>query len=888
MPLASGARLGPYEVVDLLGAGGMGEVYRARDTRIGREVALKILPAAVAGDPERQRRFEQEARAAGRLNHPNILILHDVGVQEGWPYLVTELLDGESLRKSLERGRPPRRTAAKWAVQVARALSEAHEKGIVHRDLKPENLFVTRDGQVKILDFGLAKLTPPDQRSGENATTWTQETTPGSVLGTVGYMSPEQVRGQTADHRSDIFSFGAVLYEVLSGTAAFRRETGAETMTAILREQPPELPSGGEAPFPGLERIVRHCLEKRPEDRYQSARDLVFDLEQLSEPPGSTSDRVRPHRSMTWLAPAAVVIVLALLVALLAWRRGHLPAAVRLAGPKRIAVLPFENLAAPEREYFADGMTDEVRGKLASLPGLQVIARASSVQYRKSKKPVPQIASELGVHYLVTATVRWESGRDGESRVRVSPELVEAATAATRWQQSFDAVPADVFQVQADIASQVAQALNLALGEGERQQLTGRPTSSPEAYDAYLKGNEATSGFTSTAPVALRQAIGHYERAVALDPRFAVAWAQLSRAHSYVYVNGVPEPVHLERARSAADRALALDPGLPIGRLALGDYHALALREPERALEQYALGRQKAPEDADLLGAAGRAQRNAGRWEEAVASYRQAMVLDPRSAFTAARLTRALLCLRRYPEALSAADQALKLSPQSLDIIEDKAIVFVAQGDLGGARAVLRAAPREVDPTALVAFVATYQDLFWVLDDAQQALLLRLTPGPFGDDRLAWGLALAQTAEIRGDRARSREYAEAARVAVEAQLRESPGDAQRHVLHGVALAYLGQRSEALREGERGAALEPVSRTAFAGAYFRHQLARIYLRVGQPEKALDILEELLRLPYYLSPGWLRIDPEWAPLRGHPRFDNLVGPASPAPSGSRPSA
>ena len=875
MSLAPGARLGPYEVVDLLGAGGMGEVYRARDTRIGREVALKILPAPLAGDPERQRRFEQEARAAGRLNHPNILTLHDVGVHDGWPYLVTELLEGESLRKRLECERLPRRAAAEWAVQVARGLSEAHEKGIVHRDLKPENLFVTRDGHVKILDFGLAKLTPPDQRMGDDAATWTQETIPGSVLGSVGYMSPEQVRGQVADHRSDIFSFGAILYEMLSGKRAFRKETGAETMTAILREQPPELLSDGAAPSPGLERIVRHCLEKRPEDRYQSARDLVFDLEQLSELPSSPSETVRPSRPLTRLAPAAGVVLLAVLAALFAWRGSHGPAAAPVAGPKRIAVLPFENLAAPEREYFADGMTDEVRGKLASLPGLQVIARASSVLYKKSKKPAPQIASELGAHYLVTATVRWESSKDGDSRVRVSPELVEAATAATRWQQSFDAVPADVFQVQADIASQVAQALNLALGEGERRHLTERPTSSPEAYDAYLKGNEATGGFTSTAPVALRQAIDHYERAVALDPRFAVAWAQLSRAHSYVYVNGVPGPVDLERARSAAERALALDPGLPVGRLAQGDYHALVLREPERGLEQYALGRQKAPEDADLLSAAGRAQRNAGRWEEAVASFRQALVLDPRSAFTAGRLTRALLCLRRYPEALAAADQALKLAPQSLDIIEDKAMVFVAQGDLSGARAVLRAAPREVDQTTLVAFVATYQDLFWVLDDAQQALLLRLTPGPFGDDRLAWGMALAQTADIRGDRARSREYAEAARAAVDVQLRESPGDAQRHVLHGLALAYLGRKAEAAREGERGVALEPVSRTAFAGAYFRHQLARIYLRVGQPEKALDILEELLRIPYYLSPGWLRIDPEWTPLRDHPRFKKLTG-------------
>jgi TolB-like protein/tetratricopeptide (TPR) repeat protein len=858
----------------------MGEVYRGRDTRIDREVALKVLPSAATADAERLRRFEQEARAAGRLNHPNILTLHDVGADEGSPYLVTELLEGESLRARLDRERLPWRKAAGWAAQVARGLSAAHERGIVHRDLKPENLFVTRDGYVKILDFGLAKLAPPRSDLGDESSTWTQATLPGSVLGSAGYMSPEQVRGQAADSRSDIFSLGAIVYEMLSGKRAFWRETGAETMTAILREQPVEPLSARGAVPRSLERIVQRCLEKRPEDRYQSARDLAFDLERLSAPeepgPAAGSSAARPLPARAVAAVAA--ISLTVLASLLVWHRGQaLPPAPAAPLTTRVAVLPFENLGPAENEYFADGMTEEVRGKLASLPALQVIARASSNQYRKTKKSASQIGSELAAQYLLTATVRWEHRTDGVSRVRVSPELVEVATGASRWQRSFDAVPSDVFQVQADIAGQVAQALNLALGEGERRQLAQTPTSSLGAYDAYLQGNEATGGFTSTAPVALRRAIGHYERAVALDPGFAGAWAQLSRAHSYIHVNGVPEPVHLEVARSAAERALALAPELPIGRLALGDYYALVRREPERGLEQYALARQGAPEDVDLLSAAARAQRNAGRWEEAVASFRQALALDPRSAFTAGRLTRALLCLRRYPEALAAANQALSLAPQSLDIIEDKAMVFVAQGDLAGARAVLGAAAREVDPTALVAFVATYQDLFWVLDDAQQALLLRLTPGPFGDDRLAWGLAMAQTADLRGDRAGAREYAEAARGAVEEQLKESPEDAQRRVLHGLALVYLGRKSEAVREGEHGAALEPVSRTAFAGAYFRHQLARIYLRAGQPERALDILEELLRIPYYLSPGWLRIDPEWGPLREHPRFKKLAAGA-----------
>jgi Tol biopolymer transport system component len=313
MALASGSQLGPYEILAPLGAGGMGEVYRARDPRLGREVAIKVLPAAASADPERLRRFEQEARAAGALNHPNILVIYDIGRHEGAPYIVSELLEGETLRERLRSGAKPissapraagetselktvpaetalsQRKAIHYATQIAQGLAAAHEKGIVHRDLKPENLFITRDGHVKILDFGLAKLTQPVESPGSMTAMATSPpaTEPGMVLGTVGYMSPEQVRGQIADHRSDIFSFGLILYEMLSGRAAFRRETGAETMTAILKEDPPELTTPGISP--AVERVVEYCLEKDPASRFQSARDLGFALETLSGTSGTTA-----------------------------------------------------------------------------------------------------------------------------------------------------------------------------------------------------------------------------------------------------------------------------------------------------------------------------------------------------------------------------------------------------------------------------------------------------------------------------------------------------------------------------------------------------------------------------------------------------------------------
>ncbi|MFZ0279272.1 MAG: serine/threonine-protein kinase, partial [Candidatus Sulfotelmatobacter sp.] len=289
MNLTSGARLGPYEIVSPLGAGGMGEVYRARDTRLKREVAIKVLPPAFSLDGDRLRRFEQEALATAALNHPNILAVFDIGTYEGSPYVVSELLEGETLRERLRGGAIVVRKTLDYALQIAHGLAAAHEKGIIHRDLKPENLFLTKDGRVKILDFGLAKLTQPDSGTHTSMPTQTQATEAGVVMGTAGYMSPEQVRGTAVDPRSDIFSFGAILYEMLSGKRAFHGETAADTMSAILREEPPELNETNRSVSPALERMVQHCLEKNPEQRFHSASDIAFDLEHLTGVSGTTA-----------------------------------------------------------------------------------------------------------------------------------------------------------------------------------------------------------------------------------------------------------------------------------------------------------------------------------------------------------------------------------------------------------------------------------------------------------------------------------------------------------------------------------------------------------------------------------------------------------------------
>ena len=873
--------MGPYEILAPLGAGGMGEVYRARDRKLDRDVAVKVLPESVAKDADTLSRFEREAKAVAALSHPNILSIFDFGTEGGTAYAVTELLQGDTLRGKLDGGPVAQRQAVDWVVQIARGLSAAHEGGVIHRDLKPENVFVTKDGHVKILDFGLAKrveAASPEQQTA--APTRSLPTAPGSVMGTVGYMSPEQVRGLPVDHRSDIFSLGTILYELLSGKRAFKRDTASDTMAAIMRDEPPELTDSGRNIPVALDHIVKHCLEKERNSRFQSARDVVFALSEASVPITAVTTGVYAVPSpksgaKKWVIAVAVAVVLAA-AGLFLWKRAKPGSGSSATGVRRVAVLPFENLGAPEDDYFADGIADQVRGKLTALPGIEVIARASSTPYKKTNKTPQEIARELSANYLLTATIRWQKGGGG-SRVQVSPELVEIKAdgpPASKWQQAFDASLTDVFQVQSDIASKVAQSLGVALGAGDERRLSQRPTENLAAYDAFLKGEAASNALASTDPPSLRKALGFYDQAVALDPTFAQAWARVGVASSLLYANSAPTPGFSERARVAADKAVALAPTRPDGYVALSYYQRVVAGDPIAARETCAKGLRFAPNDVALLSAAAAAEQAAGHWDAALQLARDAERLDPRSISAIRRIGMLLCRMRRYGESREFLDRVLALAPSDLLANQTRALTFLGEGDLAGARASLQQSSKNVDPAALVAFMASFQDLVWVLDDHQQQLLLRLTAEAFDGDAGVWNASLMQLYATRGDLENARIHADESRKIFEEQVRETPDDAQRHALLGLSLAYAGRKAEAVREGLRGVALGPISRDASNGPYIQHQLARIYLVVGEPEKALDQLEPLLQIPYWLSPGWLKIDPNFDPLRKNPRFQKLV--------------
>jgi eukaryotic-like serine/threonine-protein kinase len=883
---------GHYTLERELGRGGMATVYLAHDLRHDRSVALKVLHSHLAASlgPDR---FLREIRLAARLQHPHILTVLDSGDAAGHLWFTMPFVEGASLRAKLARERQlPLDEALRITREAGQGLQYAHEHGVVHRDIKPENLLLTMDGNTLVADFGIARALQPD--AGDARLTET-----GMAVGTPAYMSPEQASGdKSIDARTDVYSLAAVLYEMLAGEPPFSGATTQVMLVRRLTEPAPSVRSVRPTTPETVDAAIRHALAAVPADRFstmaqftqalQSAASVTFASSVLSAaaPAPSPSSALTAvsassatrHRRVPVLALTLVLGVLIGLGGLFAWRHSHGDARSGGVGPKMIAVLPFENLGDSSTAYFADGITDAVRGKLSNVSGLQVIASSSSNEYRHTTKTLTEIGRELDADYLLIARVRWAQDAGGTRRVEVSPELVEAQPGrppTTRWQQPFEASVTDVFQVQSDIATKVASALDVALGTDQKQVLTEKPTTNLAAYDAFLRGEQVSDHVNiTTGPGDLRSAIADYEQAVALDSTFAQAWAQLSRARSYFYYSAQPDLAIGDAARVAAARAQALGPSRPEAQLAMGDYELNVRGVGQTALAAYEAGLKLAPGNAELLTGAALAEQVLGRWDAALGHLEHARELDPRSLSTARRLGATLLRLRRYPEAMSAAERSIALAPDNLDLLENLVMVYLAEGDLAGARAAIREHSKGMNPADLVAYFSRYWDLYWVLDDAQQQLLLRLPPSAFDNARATWASVLAQTLWLRGDRTRARIYADSSRLASEELLKTNPGDAQRIAFRGLALAYLGRKAEAMREGERAVSMVPASSDGYTGPYFQQILARIYLLVGEPDKAINNLEQLLTIPHYLSPGWLRVDPTWDDLRQRPRFQKLV--------------
>ena len=661
MPLAVGSRLGIYEIVAPLGAGGMGEVYRARDTRLGRDVALKVLPAHLAGDPGRLARFEREARTVAGLNHPNIVTLFAVEDLEGVRFLTMELVEGESLERLVSPGGLPLARVLDFAVPLADALAAAHERGVVHRDLKPANIMVTREGRLKVLDFGLARTQAAAMSPtvSHGATVVTPLSGEGQVLGTVPYMAPEQIRGGAVDARTDLFALGIILYELLVGRRPFVGATSADVSSAILRDRPRPLRTERLDLPADVERIVQRCLEKDPERRFQTAKDVRNELELLRRSAGTSAAPTETSMRAVEAPPQDV---------------------------PSIAVLPFASRSRdPEDDYFAEGLADELLNVLAKVRGLRVAARTSSAQFKGRTDDIAAIGQKLNVASLLEGSVR-KSG----NRVRISVQLVKVTDGYQLWSETFDRTLEDIFAVQDDIAQSVVKELRSTLlggaprsneSEEVRAEVAaaaiGRGTN-PEAYRLLLQGRYFTNRLGGED---LARGIVLLRQSVALDPGQALAWASLSWAEGFAgaAVHGELDQ-SIARAHEAAARAIALEPGLAEGHLALGWvklWHDFDWRGAEASIRR---AFELAPGNAEVLRTAGMLAHIECRYEEALELCMRALEQDPLSVSSYAFLARVYFALGRLPEAVDAFRKGLEISPAATPI---HALLALALSELG-------------------------------------------------------------------------------------------------------------------------------------------------------------------------------------------------------------
>jgi len=655
-----GRTLGHYRIESWLGAGGMGEVYRAADTRLDRTVAVKVLSEHLSTHPDALARFETEAKAAAALSHPNILAIHDFGDEQGTAYAVTELLHGETLRARMNRPPLELHEAVEIAIDIAEGLAAAHAKGITHRDLKPENIFRTEDGRTKILDFGLAQMEPllPDEQPERAATTASGS---GPLIGTLAYMSPEQIEGRKAGPPSDVFSFGSMLYEMLVGERAFRGKTPLETLAAIRGGEPPAMSGLPQE----LQPLVARCLRKAPADRFPSASELLLELKKHR-----ANSLPRRRKILRVSAFAAGVLLAVFLLLPQTWREALTGSGHHLTS---IAVLPLHNLSNDrDQDYFADGMTDVLIADLAQIGSLRVISRSSVMQLKGTKKSLPEIARQLHVDGVVEGSVL----RSGE-RVRITAELVDAPADRHLWARSYERKVGDVLALQGEVARAIAGEIQARITPLESGRLSRSRTVSQEALDAWLKGRFFWGQFTAES---LAKSIENYEQATRIDPSYAAAYAGLSESWTGLGSIGARpwEEVRVP-AKDAALKALSLDDGssaahAAVAVIAMRDWDWKTAEEEDRKAIALNPGNPTAHMSySNIL-------RYLGRMDESIAEGKRATELDPLSILTNEVLAEAYLCARRRELAAAQCQAALELHPEASSLHDVLGWAYFYQG----------------------------------------------------------------------------------------------------------------------------------------------------------------------------------------------------------------
>jgi serine/threonine protein kinase/tetratricopeptide (TPR) repeat protein len=709
MALTPGTRLGPYEIVTPIGSGGMGDVYQARDSRLDRDVAIKVLPERIAKDAEARMRFEREAKAVAALTHPNILAIHDYGVSDGHTYSVTELLEGQTLRRRIIEGPMSWRKAVEIGAALADGLAAAHAKGIIHRDLKPENIFLTTDGRVKILDFGIAQLLAQPEDEGIDpalAITAPLKTDPHAVIGTAGYMAPEQLRGEAVDATTDIFSLGALLYEMVTGKGAFIRGTTIDSLSAILTDTPDVFTVSGRMIPLELARVIQRCLEKHRTERFQSARDLAFALRAIGTS-SLTFEAPADRKRRRWILAAILGIVIIAAGTLWHLNRRESPIASgvraltkRVAQPRSLAILPFVNATGDtDAEYLSDGITETLINTLAQVPGLRVMSRTSVFHYKGRPANPVGVGKELQVSAVVVGRIE-EMG----DRLVVSAELIDTADNSLLWGNRYQAPRSDLFAVQQSIASEIARMLRIELHGREQQLFAKKHTTDPRAYALYLKGRFQ---WNKRDADGLYAAIELFNQAIEIDPQYALAHAGLADCYNLLDIwAGLPTRETFPRAKAAAQKALSIDDDLAEAHTSLAyaihtfewDWPA-AEKEYRRAIElnpNYATAHQWY---AEFLTAT-------GRFTEADAEGKKALALDPMSPIINAVVAYNFTMARQYDAAIEQGVRTTQLFPKFMPAHAYLGLAYLESGKGAEAIAALGVARKELDIPVFVIWQA--------------------------------------------------------------------------------------------------------------------------------------------------------------------------------------
>ena len=876
-----GQTISHYRIEEKLGEGGMGVVYKARDTKLDRTVALKFLPSQFGTDDEEKKRFINEAKAASALDHNNICSIYSIEETDGGDlFIVMAYYEGMSLKEKIEQGPLPLKDAVQYSIQIASGLQKAHEKDVIHRDLKPENLFITDDNQVKIIDFGLAKAA---QR--------TMLTKSGTTLGTMPYMSPEQAQGSTVDHRTDIWSLGVVIYEMVTGQRPFKSEYDTALVYSIVNEDP-EPVTGLRSGVPmELERIINKCLEKDSEERYQQTDDLIVDVRKVerelssgvrskaaisnqaeipetssADKDSSSGDRLVKHTIQPWMYGIPVIVILLLVLYF------YLP---DRTSPHEfdnsIAVLPFENMSPdPDDAFFADGVHDDIIIQLSQIGGIQPIARSSVIDYDVDNRNLQQIADELNVATVLEGNVR----RAGDI-VRVAVQLIDPQTNRTIWADSYERNISGVFEIQSEIAQEITSALRISLTPDERERLETQPTDVAEAYEYYVRGRDYF--WRSPDEENIRASERLLQRAIEYDPDFAQAHALLSRVYSSLRWFGFDlSPENDELSRRKAERALQLEPDLPESHVAKGYYYYHGHRMYDEAMEHFTVARNLQPNNADVLSAIGWVKRRLGLFENSIEIIKEAIAIDPRNVRVIHNQAITYYMVREYEKANSKWEEVLSIAPDhNLARLNSALNRINWEGDTTSAHDIIQNFPhvrREhtTNRWLLLQFlIGDYEGIIRITGGIPEEVFL-----DHSFYMLPSSYYLGLVHEYSDETEKAAQYYEIA-LSV---MKNLPSHYHEEPFYRMGLgkiyAGIGLAEQAMTEGEKALAIMSPEYDAYWNLHYREQMAIIYAQLEKPEEAVDILWDLLSSPSFVSVPKLKVDPFWNPIRETPEFQRLI--------------